>query len=62
MCTSPFCRWGGGRGRGEPLTKGGLDMISIFRGELLGKRGMTFFRGCNFYIKNKLKSDIFNGI
>ena len=23
--------------------------------------GVTFFRGCNFYMKNKLKSEIFNG-
>ena len=31
---------------------GGLDRASIFRGGLLGKRG------CNFYIKNKMKSEI----
>ena len=24
-------------------------------------KGVTFFRGCSFYIKNKLKSEIFNG-
>ena len=58
---APFCRGV------EPPTKfskkGGLDGSSAFRGELLGKRGMTFFRVgrvCNFYIKNKLKSEIFN--
>ena len=31
-----------------------LDMITIFRWELLGKMGVTFFReekGCSFYIK-----------
>ena len=30
-----------------------LDTISIFRGELLGKRGVTFFSGrkCSFYLK-----------
>ena len=40
---------------------GGLDRISIFRGELLGKRGLIFFRkGCSFYLKNKLESEIFN--
>ena len=35
--------------------KVGLNRISIFRGELLEKRG-----GCSFYIKNKLKSEIFD--
>ena len=39
---------------------GGLDRTSAFRGGLLGKSGVTFFRGCNFHIKNKLKSHIFN--
>ena len=40
----PFCRGV------QPLTKflkkggGGLDGTSAFRGELLGKRGITFFR------------------
>ena len=24
------------------------------------KEGVTFFRGCTFYIKNKLKSEMFN--
>ena len=33
------------------------DRISIFRGTLRGKRGVTFFRGCSFYIKNNLKSE-----
>ena len=39
----------------------GGDRISIFRGELLGKRE-DFSRGggCIFYIKNELKSEIFN--
>ena len=41
--------------------EGGLDRISTFRGVLLGKRGVTLFRGgCNFHIKNKLKSEIVN--
>ena len=35
--------------------KWGLDRASIFRGELLGKKEVTFFReGCNLYIKNEL--------
>ena len=39
---------------------GGLESMSIFRGGVLGKRGSTFFRcGSSFYIKNKLKSEIF---
>ena len=47
----------------EPPTKfskrRGLDRIPIFRGGLLGKGGgVTFFRGCSFYIKDKLKSEI----
>ena len=41
--------------------RGGLDRTSTVRGGLLGKMEMTFFRGsCNFYVKNKLKSEIFN--
>ena len=36
----------------------GLDRTSVFRGGLLGKRGDCFQGGCNFYVKNKLKSEI----
>ena len=38
------------------------DRISIIRGRLLEKRGdfSGGGRGCSFYIKNKLKSDILN--
>ena len=37
-----------------------LDKTSGFRGGLLGKKGVTFFRGgCNFLIKH-LKSEVFN--
>ena len=58
----PF-RWG--EGRVEPPTKlfskrEGLDRISIFRGGLLGMRGWPFSGGCNFHIKHKLNSEIFN--
>ena len=56
-----------GRGGVEPLTKfskkggGGLDRTLVFRGVLVRKRGMAFLRrGCNFYVKNKLKFEIFN--
>ena len=39
----------------------GLHGTSAFRGGLLRKRGINFFkRGCNLYIKNKLKSEMFN--
>ena len=58
----------------HPLSDGGLnllpnflkrgpDRITIFRGRLLEKRGDFFSagkRGCIFYIKNKLKSEILN--
>ena len=68
VCTPPphpFLLW---REGGEPPTEftksGVLHRISIFRGGLLGKKGVTFFRGgvwgYSFYIKNKLKSEIFN--
>ena len=57
----PFCLGWGGRGvggAGEPPTKfnkgDGLDRISIFRG------GDFFLGGCSFYIKSKLKSEIFH--
>ena len=44
---------------------GGLGRIFIFKGTLVGKSGVTFSReggggDCNFYIKDKLKSKIFN--
>ena len=42
--------------------KGELDRTLGFRGGVVGKMGVTFLReGFNFYIKNKLKSKIFNG-
>ena len=38
--------------------KGDLGRISILRRGLLGKRWVTFFRGCcSLYMKNKLKSE-----
>ena len=44
---------GGGSFTGSPILEGGW---------LLEKRGLTFFIvvGCSFYIKNKLKSEMFN--
>ena len=54
----------------EPPTKfskrgGGLDRTFIFRRGVGEKEGGDLFEGgvvcnCNFYIKNKLKSEIFN--
>ena len=66
LCTPRFCYGGGGGGVELPtkFSKGGegLGKTSIFRGTLLGKNGVTFYRGgCNFYMKDKLKSEIFNG-
>ena len=50
---------GGGDWDSDQIFKkgGGLDRISIFRGQLLGKRGWPFQGGCRFYRKSKLKSE-----
>ena len=41
--------------------KGGPDRSLIFRGKLVGKRRVTFLGGgLQFYMKNKIKSEIFN--
>ena len=63
----PFLQGEVGRGGGgvEPPIKfskreGGVERTSTFRGRLLGKRGVTFFRRVQFSDKNKLKSGIFN--
>ena len=58
---SPFCR-GGGRGwdSNQVFKKGGLTGPQLLEG-VAGKEGGDFFQGgCNFHIKNKLKSEIFN--
>ena len=60
VCIPHFLQGGRGLNLQPNFQKGRLDRISIFRGELLGKRGWTFSGGCSFYIKNKLKSKIFN--
>ena len=47
----------------EPPTKRGRGLTGPqFFQKVVRKEGVTFFRveGCNFYIKNKLKSEIFN--
>ena len=57
---------GGGRGGGRSshhiFKKGGgrVNRISVFREGLLGKKIDLFQGVCNFYIKNKLKSEIIN--
>ena len=65
VCTTPhphhpFC-WGGWASN-QIFKKEGLDRTSTFRGGLLGKRSVTFFkgRGLQFSQKEKLKSEIFN--
>ena len=60
---APPCSAGAEGGVESPtkVSKRWLDRTSTFRGGLLGKRGVTLFRvGCNFHIKNKIKSEIFN--
>ena len=60
MCTPPFC-WEGGIEPQTKFSKGGLDRISIFRVWVAGKEEVDLLQGgCSFYIKNKLKSEIFN--
>ena len=55
VCTPPFCRGEGGGGWASN------QRTSTFRGGSW-ERGGDFFQGgsCNFHIKNKLKSEIFN--
>ena len=36
------------------------DKTSVFRGGLLREKDFFLEGGCNFWIKNKLKSEIFN--
>ena len=67
MCTLPLplpAGGGGGWGGGEPKTKlskgRGLKGSQSLKGDCW-KRGGDFFQGgCSFYIKNKLKPEIFN--
>ena len=61
----PFPPLSAKEGAVEPPTKfskkgGGLDRISVFRRGAGKERGDLFQGGCNFYIKNKPKSEIFN--
>ena len=43
------------------MGRGGLDKNSTFRRRYWERGGVNFFQGgCNFDIKNKLKSEIFN--
>ena len=62
VCTPPLllsAEVGGGEGGGELLTKfskkGELHRISIFRGGVVGKEGLTFFRGLSFLQKRLTK-------
>ena len=47
-------------GWNQIFKKGSLDRTSTFRGGLLGKRGVTFFRAGVQLSHNKLKSEIFD--
>ena len=64
VCTlHPVSGRGGGVGwtSNQIFKKGGLAGRQLFIGGLLRKTGRTFFMGgCNFHMKNKLKSEIFN--
>ena len=54
-----FC-WGAKPPMKFSKREGGLDRTSILRGGCW-ERGDNFFQeGCNFYVKNQLKSEIFN--
>ena len=58
--------WGGGRGvwASDQIFKNGvgIDSISVFKGGLLGKIGVTFFRGGGggLQLLSKRKTEIFN--
>ena len=57
-----FCKGEGWWTSYQIFKKGeGLVTTLIFREGLVRKRGVTFLRGVsNFYVKDKLKSEIFN--
>ena len=57
----PFLLFGGSWTSYQIFKKGGIDKTSLLIGGLLGKKWWPFTEGCSFYIKNKLKSEIFNG-
>ena len=60
----PFLLGNGGEGVVEPPTKfskrGGLVGSQFLEEGCWKKWGDFFLGGCSFYIKNKLKSEIFN--
>ena len=61
VCTPLFLLGGGEVETPIHFSKGRLDRTSIFIEGVAGKEGGDFFRdNCNFYIKNKLKPEIFN--
>ena len=51
VCTPPFLSARGIELPPKLSKKRGLDRTSIFRDRLLGKRGVTFFRGREFLHK-----------
>ena len=68
VCTPPHPPFSAGEGEVEPPTKfskrgegGGLTESQFLEGSLLGKQRWLILEGggCSFYLKNKLKSEIF---
>ena len=60
VCTPSFC-WVDLNLLPNFQKKGGDQQDLSFQRGVAGKEGGNFFQGvCNFYIKNKLKSEIFN--
>ena len=61
-CAPPVSAGGGGLNLLPNFQKGGAKQDFNFESGVAGKKRVTFFiGGCNFYKKNKLKSEIFNG-
>ena len=59
MCTPISAEWEGLNLLPNFQRGGQLYGTQIFRGALMGKRVIFFWEGCNFPIKNKLKSKVF---
>ena len=63
LASPTFCwGWEGGGCASKHIFKTGRGLTGsqFSRGGLLEKRGVTFFKGCSFFIEIKLKSEIFN--
>ena len=60
VCTPPFLQGGGGKPPTKFSKRGGLTGPTLLEGGCWERGGDFFQGGCNFHIKNKLKSEIFN--